>query len=268
MHARIVSVAVLAVLLTLTSGCWVLDRAVDSALSSAAHTAGNRVGESVGNQVGNAAAAQTTAAMGPMYQQAMMGMVFAMAFNGGGYAMNQTTYKPGEWTRWNIPNKDEKTTVLERAYLFDDKEGNPWWKVKYQLPSKDGKDESLVVEALFDKTNYKLLRMRQKMPNETEGKEVPVSEQTYYAPPTKLTKQSLEGGLKGPASVTVPAGTFSAKHYEFSNSSGGAINYYLVDTVPGGTVKQVHVESGKETTYTMELAAFGSGSKSELGVAP
>jgi hypothetical protein len=265
MHARFVSVAILAALLSLFSGCWVAERAIDSALGSAASTAGNRVGESVGNQVGASAAARVNMSMGPM----MMGVVFAMAFNGGGYAMNQNTYKPGEWTRWNFSSGDEgHPTTMERAYLFDDKDGNSWWKVKWNASSSDGKDETMIFEALLDKTNMKMLRMRQKMPNETEGKEVPVSEQTYYVPPTKLTKQSLEGGLKGTENVTVPAGSYSAKHYQFTDNGGGAIDYWIVDTVPGGMVKQVHTPNGSSKGQTVELTATGSGAKSELGVAP
>lgn len=262
----ILRLAAVAVAVPLASGCWVLDRTIDNALGRAADSAGNRVGEHVGNEMGNAAVAR----MNPMMTQMYLGLVFAMAFNGGGYAMNEQPYKPGQWTRWNVPDSDDKTSTLERAYLFDDKDGNPWWKVKWTMKSDDGKDETLIVEALFDKSKDTLLRMRQKLPNETEGKEVPVSEQTYYAPPTKLTKQSLEGGLKGTESVTVPAGTFSTKHYQFSDSGGGTIDYYLSTRVPGGAVKQTHVPAGEASKggYTMVLAAYGDGSKSELGITP
>lgn len=285
MHSSSRAKLLAAVLGTSLAGCGhlpspgdVIGRAVGSAAGSAADTAGNRVGSEVGNQVGSAASARVGAHLSPMMMQFYMQFVFSMAFSQGGYAVNEVAYVPGQWTRWSVPNKgakgeDPKETILERAYLFDDADGNAWWKVKYILDPGKPDTSTLIVEALFDRKSSTLLRMRAKMPNETEGKEVPVTEATYYVPPQKLTKQSIQGATKGVVSVTVPAGTYSARHVVFSDAAGGSAEWYLTQKVPGGSVKFVHVgpkQAGEERTdaqhYAMDLVTFGKDAKSELGV--
>jgi hypothetical protein len=250
---------------------------VGTATNTAADTAAKRVGEQVGNQAGNAAAAQVGASMSPYMVQFYMQFVFAMAFSGGGYAIEETPYKAGEWTRWSIPNsgaKDEpKETTLERAYLFDDAEGNTWWKVKWVLDTAKAAENTMILEALFNKKDYTLLRLRAKMPNEKEGKEMPVTQATYYVPPQRLTPQSLKGATQGVVSVKVPAGTYQARHVVFGDAAGGSVAWYLTDKVPGGNVKTVHTaakpdDDGKAdpANYTMELVAIGKGAASELGI--
>jgi hypothetical protein len=244
----------------------------------ATDTAANKVGDQVGNQVGDAAAARVGAAMSPYLLQFYMQFVFAMAFSQGGYAVEETPYKVGEWTRWSVPNSgaqgdEAKETTLERAYLFDDAEGNAWWKVKWVLDAAQPAENTMILEALFSKKDYTLLRMRAKMPNETQGKEMPVTQATYYHPPQRLTPQSLKGATQGVVSVKVPAGTYQARHVVFGDAAGGTAEWYLTDKVPGGSVKFVHKgakpdDDGKAdpANYTMNLVAVGKGAASELGI--
>lgn len=254
------------------------NRAAGTAVDTAASRTGQAVGDRIGNQLGGMAAARAGAAMSPMLTQFYMSFVFAMAFNQGGYQVHEVAYRPGDWTRWSIPNpapeEDEPAeTILERAYLFDDADGNAWWKVKYVLDPAKAADTTLVVEALFDRKASTLLRMRAKMPNEKEGKEVPVTEATYYVPPQKLTKQSIQGATKGVVPVKVPAGAFKARHVVFGDAGGGTAEWYLVDKVPGGSVKFVHRGPSADTdgdpdpqNHVMNLVTFGKGAASELGV--
>lgn len=240
-------------------------------------TASDKVGDQVGNQVGNAAAAKVGATMSPYMMQFYMGFMFSMAFSQGGYAFDETPYKPGEWTRWSIPNEkaegdDAKESVLERAYLFDEGDG-AWWKVKWVLDTAKPAETTMIAEALFNKKDFTLRRMRAKMPNEKEGKEIPVTEATYYAPPQKLTAESVKGATKGIVTVTVPAGKFSARHVVYGNAAGGTVEWFLVAGVPGGNVKTIHTgakedDDGKADPahYTMLLTAKGVGAASELGV--
>lgn len=256
-----------------------VDRGTNRAANRAVDTAADKTGQAVGDRMGTAFAGYFTGQMTPMLTQFWMTYVFALAFNQGGYAVNETPYKPGEWTRWSIPNKDAdkdapKELLLERAYLFDDKDGNQWWKVKFVGDPNKPADSTMIVEALFDKANYTLLRMRSKMPNEKEGKEVPVTQATYYVPPQQLTKQSLEGATKGVETVVVPAGTFRAKHVVFSDGAGGTAEWFLADRIPGGNVKFVSTgpKSGEEgapdpENYVMNLVTHGKGAQSELGIA-
>jgi hypothetical protein len=250
-----------------------------SIVGTATNTAANKVGESVGNQVGNAAAASVGASMSPYMMQFYMGFVFQMAFAPGGYAVEESPYKVGEWTRWSVPNEkasgdEPKEATLERAYLFDDADGS-WWKVKWVFDTAKPDENTMILEALFGKKDYALLRMRAKMPNETQGKEMPVTGQTYYVPPQRLTPQSIKGATQGVVTVKVPAGTFQARKVVYGDAAGGSIEWYLTDKVPGGNVKIVHSaakadDDGKADPqhYTMNLVATGKGAASELGVTP
>jgi hypothetical protein len=263
-----IGAALLAAIL-LSTGCFhipspygIVDRAVGRSVDSAADRAGQRMGDRIAAQYN------------PMMSQMYMQMVFAMAFGSGGYAVGQGGYKAGEYTRWTIPNdsKDGKEASLERAYLFNDRDGNPWWKVKWVLDPADAAKSTLIVEALFEKGTWKLLRERVKMPNEAEGKEVPVDEATYYQPPRQLTKQSLEGGTVGVEKVSVPAGSFTARHVSYGDVNGN-VDFWLTDSVPGGVVKYGHGAKGAGAdddtrNWQMLLVAYGKGTSSELGIKP
>lgn len=257
--------------LTMGMGCaGLVGNMVDSAANSSANAAGNQVGTQVGNQM--------VAQYSPMMNQMMTKMMFTYAFNGvGGYAVNESPYTPGQYTRWNIPREDEKPVTLERAYLAKDKDGNQWWKVKMTVP-KDGSeeadaataDDTLIYEALFAPDGSKLLRLREKFPGDQEAKEVPVEEDTYgYAQPHKLTAQSLKGADKGVMSVTVPAGTFSAHHLVFAGYGNSDAEFWESSKVPGGTVKYGSVAqngaSSNGQAWMAELSAYGNDAKSELG---
>jgi hypothetical protein len=257
--------------LLLSAGCFYIptpygivnravDRSVDRSVDSATDSAGQRAGDSI------------AAKYNPMMSQIYMQMVFSMAFGSGGYSVGQTGYRPGDYTRWSIPGDEKKgkESTMERAYLFDDRDGNPWWKVKWVLDANDTSKSTLIVEALFEKGTGKLLRQRIKMPNEPEGKEVPVDDQTYYQPPRQLTKQSLEGATVGVESVTVPAGTFSARHVSYGDMNGN-VDFWLVDSVPGSAVKYSNGAKGSSRgsqSWQMLLVAYGKGAASELGVRP
>lgn len=211
-------------------------------------------------------------AFAPMMSQMYTQLLFAFAFGSGGYAVAARDYKPGEWTRWVVPREGRPETewaVVERAYLFDDTAGNVWWKVKYVDPKHN---HTVIEEALFDKAQQKLLRLRAQFPNEAP-KEIPVEEGTTYHPPRKLTKESLAGAIKGTGPVVVPAGSFTARRAVFGDPGSGTSEWFLVDTVPGGCVKVMHTAAGAAQRsepdahhYTIELKAYGTGAVSELGI--
>lgn len=257
----------LAAVALVAAGCFNTYGVADRFVSGAVGGAADNAGKSYGNQM--------AASYSPMMGQMYAGLAFTMAFGSGGYAVGTVDYKAGEYTRWRIPNeKKEKESTLERARLFDDKDGNVWWKVKWVLDTAKPDESTMIMEALLDKQTSALLRLRSKMPNEKEGKEVPVTEATYYRPPQKLTKQSIEGAVVGTETISVPAGTFTARKVVYGDGGGGSTEWYLVDRVPGGNARTVHRgaggDSGKTSSnyYQMDLTAYGSGATSELGIKP
>ncbi|MBS2020986.1 MAG: hypothetical protein JST92_01135, partial [Deltaproteobacteria bacterium] len=109
---------------------------------------------------------------------------------------------------------------------------------------------------------------RGKFPNDTEGHEMAVTDNATYRPPQRLSKQSIEGATVGSEAVTVPAGSFNAKKVVFGDMAQSH-TWYIVDSVPGGTVKQTAgaAQGGDGKHHmVMELAAYGNNATSELGV--
>lgn len=249
--------AVLAAAALGLGGCYSI---IDSAINSAADSAGNRIGEQIGNEI----ARQYT----PQFMQFYTNYIFALAFGAGGYDVAQKDYAPGEWARFNLAS-DKDGSWMERAYLGTDADGNQWWKVKY-FDGESG--DTVIMEALLSADRTQMLRLRAKWPDDQAPKEMAVQQGTTWVPPQKLTPQSIEGATVGTGSVTVPAGTFTARHVRFGQPGEGTYEWWLVDSVPGGLVKSAQTsptsdsEQGMNSdNWTLVLAAFGKDAKDELG---
>ena len=192
-----------------------------------------------------------------------------------GATMFEADYKPGEWTRWQVTTEDDDDKQTnERAFLGKPTDGGEWWRMKTINSSRDGAD-TVSLEALFkaddpNDVTQKLVRMRGKLPGNTEPQELIVPEQYAMwnmagSMGRRPTKESIEGATIGVETVTTPAGTFKAKHVRFG-MGGGTMDWWLDDTAVGGWVKFQMLDENKKPRYTMELVAKGTGSKSELGV--
>jgi hypothetical protein len=232
---------------------------VDSAISGAGDQAGRNVGA---RMVGNSGSGgMSMATMNPAFLNMYMSVIFTYAFSSGGYDVAPVAYKPGQYTRWTGKGQNGKPVTLERARLADDAQGRQWWKVKFT----DDESRTTVLEGLLDPAQGKFVRMRAQFPDDKEGNEMPVDDSAYYHPPQKLSKESVAGATKGVETVSVPAGTFKAKHVVFGGV-GGTNEWWLDTKVPGGTVKQlVKNPRSDDDRWEMELNAYGSDAKSELG---
>ena len=215
------------------------------------------------------------AVWGADYAWIYIAQLFTVQFLSGA-TMFESDYKPGEWTRWqvSIEDDDDKQTN-ERAFLGKPTDGGEWWRMKTITTSKDGSADTVSLETLFkadagnDQTQ-KLVRMRGKLPGNTEPQELIVPEQYAMwnmagSMGRKPTKESIEGATIGVETVTTPAGTFKAKHVRFG-MGGGTMDWWLDVTAVGGWVKFQMFDENKKPRYTMELLGKGTGSKSELGV--
>jgi hypothetical protein len=184
---------------------------------------------------------------------------FSYTFSAGGMWLGQTGYKPGEWTKFEMRDKEsEKPVVLERAFLKRLDNGDEWWRVSWE-----GDGESWIYEALIAKKDGKLIRLRAKDTDGNEG-EVAVGDQQIYNEPQKVSPESIKGATIGTEKITVPAGTFTAKHVRFVNQGEGASDWWLNDGIPGGVVKY-EVSSGDDVEWKSELKAKGSNASTILG---
>lgn len=262
-----------------SAGC---GKAIKSAIDSAARGTGAGIGNAVGTKMGNAAGAAVSARMPavwtPDLTQVYASYMFAIAFGAGSYNVEPKEYQPGEFTRWKIANQQTEGSDawLERAFLTKTSDGKEWWRIKYIVNSKEGnttKSDTINFEGLFAADGSAMLRLRAKMPNEKEAKEMPVTENTYgYSKPINLTPESIQGATVGTETVSVPSGTFSARHVRYGGMGGGTLDWWLSNSVPGGLVKysvtaaEESQSSGpSKNQYVVELAAFGKNAKSELG---
>ncbi len=251
-----------------------------SVLSGAGDQAGRNVGASMvgssgapqggaygggaasgGAASGDSGGSMSMATMNPAFLNIYMGFIFTYAFSSGGYDVSQVPYAAGQYTRWSGHGQNGRGIGIERAHLFDDAQGRQWWKVKFT----DDKGKTTILEGLLDPAGQKFVRMRAKFPDDAEGNELPMQEQNYYHPAQKLSKESVEGATKGIDNVSVQAGTFSAKHVVFGGA-GGTSEWWLVDNVPGGSVKQLAKNPhSDQDRWEMELIAYGNDAKTELG---
>lgn len=245
------------------SGCFLIGEAVETGVSSAASAAGQEVGEAVGQQLAPAVNLPTygTGAWNQfMVSQAQV--MFGRAFSAGGMWPAQATYTPGEWTKFRttMSSGQESTALdtLERAFLNETEDGNEWWRVRGVQQG-----DTWVYEALVDPARGEVVRMRAKDPEGNVG-EVPVTENTVYQSPQRLTEESVEGATVGTERIDTPAGTFSARHVEYQGGTGGTITWYLSDEVPGEVVRyQIESQAG-ESVWESALVAHGTDASTML----
>ena len=192
-----------------------------------------------------------------------------------GATMFEKEYQPGEWTKWVVKMEDDdEVQTVERAFIGKQTDGGEWWRMKTITTDGDEAD-TVSLEALFrpepgNEYVQKLLRMRAKLPGNTEAQEMMVPEQWAMwnmmgAFQFKPTPESIEGATVGTEDVKTAAGTFRAKHVRFGQG-GGTLEWWLDESSVGGWVKFAAVDNEKKPRYTMELAGKGTGAKSELGV--
>lgn len=271
MKKQRIHILLLTVLFIAMGGCsGVVERAVDSTANRAAERTGEVVGDRIGEAAGAMIVARFPDTWTDRWMQIYTGYLFNVAFHANGYAVTEQAYEPGEWTRWQMVEDGEPTEAfLKRAFLQRTEDGNEWWHVTYE---NDEEDEAIVLEALFSPEREEMLRLRAQFPGE-EPREMPVEEGTYgYSEPTRLTEESIEGATEGVESVTVPAGTFEARHVRYGAASA-TFEWWMEDSVPGGLVRYLRQTgsegedgTGESASWVVELDDYGDGAESELGV--
>ena len=118
-------------------------------------------------------------------------------------------------------------------------------------------------------STMQVVRMRGKMPGDTEGKEMMVPEHlnilSMTAFPIKPTRESVEGATVGTENVKVGSNSFTAKHVKFGAGTGN-MEWWLADKAPGTVVKVQFTGQEADAKWTMQMVDSGNGAKSELGV--
>lgn len=261
-------------LLLVGAGSWGCS-AASTAINSAAGAAGAEVGEAAGEAI----VRQYT----PRFRTWYASYLTSLAFASGGYSIAPATsdYEHGEYTVYRMERQDgEPIGQMRKAFLFTDEEGNEAWSLTFV---DQAARDTTVMEMLFSPDRSELLRLRAQFPDDSVGRELPVEENTYYREPTRLTEESLEGATVGTETISVPAGSYEARHVRYAGMGAqGQQSWWLSEEVPGGIVRYAlqaedQTEPGDQpdqaeglTTeqYVLELTDSGTGATSTLGLEP
>jgi hypothetical protein len=229
-------------------------------------------GGGIGGRIGNAIGARMQA-FTPDMTWAYVGYLWGLMYMSGA-TMFEQPYESGQWTRWEIvdSSQDDKLT-LERALLSRDAEGNEWWRIK-TITGDAAAADTITIESLFkpmdeERLTMQVVRMRGRMPGDTEGKELMVPQHLAMLSPGMMfpfrpTPESIAGATVGTETFRLSTGSYSARHVRFG-SGGGTTEWWLADNAPGGIVKVQFSGSQQAEKWTMAMIGAGTGAKSELG---
>ncbi len=248
-----------------------LSNAMGMALAKASDN-GSSNGGGISGRVGSAIAGKMRM-FTPDMTWAYVGYLWSLMYMSGA-TMFETAYQPGQWTRWEITDasQPDQKMVLERALISRAADKSEWWRIKTITVSAEATD-TITLESQFKPMDdagltSQVVRMRGKLPGDTEGKELMVPQHltmlSMSAFPMKPTKESVAGATVGTENVNVGGKSFSAKHVKFGAGQGN-MEWWLADSAPGTVVKVQF--SGKEADekWIMQMVGSGSGAKSELG---
>lgn len=232
-----------------------------------------RGGGGIGDRVGNAMAGQMRM-FTPDMTWAYVGYLWSLMYLSGA-TMFETTYQPGQWTRWEITDASEpdRKMVLERALLSRAADQSEWWRIRTITTAPEATD-TIILESQFKAMDeqgmtMQVVRMRGKLPGDTEAKELMVPQHltmlSMSAFPMKPTKESVAGATVGTENVKVGSASYAARHVKFGAGNGN-MEWWLADNAPGTVVKVQRTGQDKDDKWVMQMVAAGTGAKSELGV--
>lgn len=234
---------------------------------------GTGSGGGLSGRIGNAISSRVRM-FTPDMTWAYVGYLWGLMYMSGA-TMFETAYQPGQWTQWTIIDSSQPNDklVLERALLSREADGSEWWRIKTINVAREGTD-TIIIESQFKKMDangmaMQVVRMRGKMPGDTEGKELMVPQSmsmlSMSAFPFKPTTESIAGATVGTETVRAGGSSYSAKRVRFG-AGGGSMEWWLAEKAPGGVVRVQFTGQEKNEKWTMEMTGAGAGAKSELGV--
>lgn len=172
----------------------------------------------------------------------------------------QGEFKPvvGAWAEYQIKGSDQKPTKMKIAIVG--KEGNAFW---YETAT-DGQGGRTIMKMLLsgDPNDQKgVTRMIMKHGNE-QATEMPMTGMGQGKKPAKAQPPKGKVIDKGMETITVPAGTFSARHIQYQNEKE------VVDTWSSEKVPPYNMVKTSAKDFTMVLVGFGTGAKTAITETP
>jgi hypothetical protein len=258
---RTLRIPVLLLVLSL-SGCSAINVAID--------------GVSGGIERGTENALLAATGLADMQDSVFAMVMYTNAFFAGGFMYGYENFTEGEGVSWRVISEndgDQQVISVERALLKRMGDSSSWW----QLFWSDGEEEYLS-EALIDR-NYELLKfryidpetgdIREWIPEQTEEEVEEADAEEAELP--DYYEGSWQDNVVDTSSVTVPAGTFSARRVlieerdvEEEGSPVFRYEWWISESVPGNLVKYRWEDLSDGSSLTGELVSHRKGYKSRL----
>lgn len=203
-----------------------------------------------------------------------IGLMQLMFYQGGYYHQDQA-YEPGEYTIWTSEESPYGQT-MERAFLQRRDDGWEWWRLEIFGEDSDSDDDfHMIIEALFEPQDDKRIirQMFVQYPDADEPEEVEIDDEDsedWIVRAESWSDEDLEQAFMGSEQVTVPAGTFTADHYEIESEEDDdyRTQWWITDGAVPGSVVKVHQydESNSDDSFDLVLESYGDGAtRSALG---
>lgn len=192
--------------------------------------------------------------------------IYWYAFAGGGFYFDDSSYKVGDGTVWELTGSDNAEGILlEKALLREQPDGSRWWRVAF---TTDG--DRLVYEYLIG-PDYTLIEMfyRDVSENLTGEYVFTGSEAVPYATGTlePITAEDYARYRVRSDRLRVKAGTFNTdllQHKVSGQDDTWTYSWWVSGDVPGGLVKFVWELEKSEDWMQGELVEITRGNRPEL----
>jgi hypothetical protein len=169
-------------------------------------------------------------------------------------------FKPvvGAWAEYQMKGSDQGPTKMKIAIVG--KEGNAFW---YETIN-DGQGGRNIMKMLLsgDPNDQKgVTRMIMKHGKE-QATEMPIMAMGQDKKPAKAQPPKGKVIDKGMETITVPAGTFTARHFQYQNEKD------VVDSWSSEKVPPYNMVKSSAKDFTMVLVGYGTGAKTAITETP
>ncbi|HUZ16957.1 MAG TPA: hypothetical protein VMV68_01130 [Spirochaetia bacterium] len=184
-------------------------------------------------------------------------------WNFGWFGYGDPNYKAGQGTVWEISGSgSSKPVTFERALLAVNADGSQWWRLKFD----SGKD-SIIYEFLVGK-DTQVQKVRFKDPESGQiGEFVPTQNGGQPSNAPAYSREQLQQAFVGKDTVKVPAGTFTADHYIYTDQQRNyKYELWTDSSVPGYMIKFEGTQQGnRKAASSGRLIQIETGATTELG---
>jgi hypothetical protein len=192
--------------------------------------------------------------------------IYWYAFAAGGFYFDDSTYKEGDGTVWELTSSDDaEGLLLEKALLKEETDGSRWWRVAF---TTDG--DRYVYEYQIA-PDYSLIQMYFKDVGENQvgSYSFKGDEGAQYgaAPVEPITPDDYGRYKTGSEKLTVRAGTFNTDVLKYELSGGEdrwSYSWWVSRNTPGSLVKFTWEMNNREEWMQGELVELTRGNVPEL----